>query len=143
MSSAPAYAIVLFDGVCNLCDTSVNFIIDRDPQAYFRFASLQSPLGESLLRQYHLPATYLQSLVLLENGQRFTRSTSALRILRHLSWPWPLLAACLLIPRPLRNILYDVIAANRYRLFGTHDACRLPTPQLRERFLDNDNLAVP
>lgn len=137
------HAIILFDGVCNLCDTSVHFIIDRDPKGYFRFASLQSPAGEALLRQYNLPAHYLDSLVLLQDGGVFTRSSAALRILRCLAWPWPFLSVCYVFPRPLRDALYNLIAANRYRLFGKHDVCRVPTPQLRERFLDSNSLPVP
>lgn len=130
-----APAVLLFDGVCNLCNASVNFIIDHDPQAYFRFAALQSEAGRALLEGYSLAGNYLDSLVLVEDGQVYTRSTAALRVARRLGGAWPLLAGLLVVPRPLRDVVYDWIARHRYRWFGRRDACRLPTPELRARFL--------
>lgn len=128
-------ALVLFDGVCNLCSASVNFIIDHDPGAYFRFASLQSEAGQERLREHRLPEAAMNSVVLLEQGRAYTRSTAALRIARHLSGGWALLYALIVVPRPLRDGGYAFIARNRYRWFGRTETCRLPTPELRSRFL--------
>ena len=126
--------IVFFDGVCNLCNAAVRFIIQRDPKAYFRFASLQSEIAAK-----KLPPDFREkagdSIVLLEDGKFFWSSTAALRIARRLRAPWPLLYAGILIPRFLRNPIYGWIARNRYRWFGKKDACELPTPELKGRFL--------
>ena len=140
---APAddHALVLFDGVCNLCNGTVNFIIDRDPAGYFRFAPLQSDVAESYLDEAAGPDEAghdLGTIVLVEDGQTYVRSTAALRIARRLAGPWSLLALALVIPRALRDAVYDVIAANRYDWFGQRDQCRMPTPALRDRFLDYD-----
>jgi predicted DCC family thiol-disulfide oxidoreductase YuxK len=128
--------IVLFDGVCNLCHASVNFILDRDPAGQFRFASLQSPTGQDLLRRLNLPTDKLSTVVLVEGDRWHTKSSAALRIAWRLKAPWPLLAVFLLVPWPLRNLVYDLIARNRYRWFGKNETCRLPTPSVRQRFLD-------
>jgi len=129
-------ALVLFDGVCNLCNASVTFIIDRDPAERVRFASLQSEFGEEQIRRHRLSGPVLRSLVLIEGGRCFTRSTAALRIARRLTLPWNLLYGLILVPAPVRNTVYDWIALNRYWWFGKSDACRLPTPVLARRFLD-------
>ncbi|MDP6087449.1 MAG: DCC1-like thiol-disulfide oxidoreductase family protein [Nitrospinota bacterium] len=129
-------ALVLFDGVCNLCNASVTFIIDRNPADRFRFASLQSEFGEEQIRRRRLSGPILSSLVLIEGGRCFTRSTAALRIARRLTLPWNLLYGLLLIPAPVRDIVYAWIARNRYRWFGKSDACRHPTSDLARRFLD-------
>jgi predicted DCC family thiol-disulfide oxidoreductase YuxK len=128
--------IVLFDGVCNLCNGSVTFIVKRDPGRRFRFAALQSAAGATLLRQFGLPADALDTLVLVEGNRAFTRSTASLRVARRLSGLWPLLYALIVVPRPIRDLLYGVVARNRYRWFGRRDACMMPTPDLRERFLE-------
>ncbi len=127
--------IVLFDGVCNLCDRSVQFIIRHDPTGRFRFASLQSDAGQTLLREYGIVGSPPESIVLVEGGRLFTHSTAALRIARHLRFPWSLAAVFLLVPTPLRNSVYRVIARNRYRWFGKKEACLLPSPEVRARFL--------
>ncbi len=128
--------IVLFDGVCNLCNAAVNFIIDRDPRAVFHFAPLQSDIGQALTRQWHLE--HEDTIVLVEDGRCYVRSTAALRIARRLGGAWPLLSVLLAVPAPLRDAAYRFVARHRYRWFGTRDACRLPTPELRSRFLDDD-----
>ena len=127
--------IVLFDGVCNLCNGAVDFIIDRDPQARFRFAALQSEAARPLLERCGLPAEFLGNIVLVEDGACYLRSTAALRIARRLATPWPLLYALVLVPRPLRDALYDWLARNRYRWFGKRESCRMPPPELEARFL--------
>ena len=131
-----AHPVVLFDGVCNLCNATVNFLIDRDPDGVFRFGALQSEAARPLLHRHGLSATELSSVVLIEDGHVYTRSTAALRIARRLPGLWPLLQVFYAVPTPLRDLVYDVIARNRYRWFGKRDACRVPTPDLRARFLD-------
>jgi predicted DCC family thiol-disulfide oxidoreductase YuxK len=128
--------IVLFDGVCKFCDASVNFILDHDRAARVRFAALQSETGRALLKKHRLPPDRLDTLVLVEGNRPAVRSTAALRIARYLDAPWPLLTALLLLPTFLRDAAYELLAANRYRWFGRLDACRVPTPELRQRFLD-------
>jgi predicted DCC family thiol-disulfide oxidoreductase YuxK len=132
-TSAP---VVLFDGECNLCNHSVNFVIDRDPRGHFRFASSQSDVGQALLARHGLRDAALTGVVLLQDGRAFTGSSAALRIARGLRAPWSLLSWLLVVPRPIRDFVYGVVARNRYRWFGRIDACRLPTPELRQRFLD-------
>lgn len=124
--------IVLFDGVCNLCNGFVQFVLKRDPRGRFRFASLQSDSARQLLG----PDGPRETIVLLEAGKMYVRSAAALRIARGLRFPWPLLVIFAVIPRPLRDRLYDWVARNRYRWFGKRDACMLPTPQMRGRFLE-------
>jgi len=128
-------AVILFDGVCNLCNGAVTFVIDRDPDAYFAFAPLQSAAARALLGPDAEPAGALETVVLIENGHRYTHSAAALRIARKLSGTWPLLYAFVVVPKPVRDSVYRWIAGNRYRWFGKTDACRLPTPELARRFL--------
>ncbi len=130
-------SIVLFDGVCNLCNGSVLFIIDRDPRQRFRFAPLQSEFAVNLLASLGegVPEPGADSLVLVEDGAVYQRSDAALRIARNLRAPWPLLWMGSIVPRALRDRVYDFIARNRYRWFGREESCRIPTPALRERFL--------
>jgi predicted DCC family thiol-disulfide oxidoreductase YuxK len=124
--------VILFDGVCNLCTGSVRFVIARDARARFRFASLQSAVARKLLGE----RDQLESVVLVEGGKVYRKSTAALRVARRLDGAWPLLAALLVIPRPLRDAVYDWIGRRRYRWFGRTDACWTPQPGLAERFLD-------
>ncbi|HEV7302239.1 MAG TPA: thiol-disulfide oxidoreductase DCC family protein [Tepidisphaeraceae bacterium] len=126
--------VVLFDGQCNLCNGAVNFLIDRDHGRRFKFASQQSAAGKELLASYDQPIN-LKTLVVIDRGQAFTRSAAVLRLVRHLPFPWPLLQVGVAIPRPIADWLYDRVAGNRYRLFGRSDACRMPTPELADRFL--------
>lgn len=127
--------MVLFDGVCNLCNASVDFILERDSKSIFRFASLQSEAGQELLRRFRLPTEEHRSLVLVEGDRFFTRSSAALLIARRLDGFWPLLYAFIVVPRFLRDAVYDLFARNRYRWFGRRDTCRVPTPEERGRFL--------
>ncbi len=127
--------IILFDGVCNLCNASVQFIIQRDPQARFKFAALQSAVGEELLKRHAIAGDSLDSIVLVEAGKVYAESEAALRIGRHLSGLWSVLYWGIVIPRPIRNGIYRWIARNRYRWFGQQESCMLPTKELRARFL--------
>ena len=126
--------IALFDGECDLCNASVNFIIARDDRKGFRFASLQSAIGSRLLGQFGLSSERPDTVVLIEGNRAFTCSTAALRIARRLRWPWPLLFVLIVIPRFVRDFLYALLARNRYRWFGRSPSCRLTSPELRERF---------
>ena len=134
MGSA-AETIVLFDGVCNLCNGSVQFLLRRDRQRRFRFAALQSAAGRALLEQYGLSTQTLETIVVLEGGQARVRSDAALHLARRLPWPWPVLVAFTILPRPLRDALYDFVARHRYRWFGRTESCMLPTPDVADRFL--------
>ncbi|GAA4836252.1 thiol-disulfide oxidoreductase DCC family protein [Algivirga pacifica] len=127
--------VILFDGVCNLCNGTVNFIIDRDPKGKFQFASLQSEEGEKVLQQNGIAEVSLDSVVLLKNGQLYKKSTAALHIARELKGAWPLFYGFIIVPRFIRDGVYNWIAKNRYKWFGKSDACRIPTPELKERFL--------
>jgi predicted DCC family thiol-disulfide oxidoreductase YuxK len=137
MESAPEPSvIVLFDGVCNLCNGTVRFAYARDPAARLRFAPLQSAVGRRLIAGAGLPAAQsLDSLVVVERGTLRRRSDAALAIARHLRWPWPLLGALAVVPRALRDAVYDLIARRRYLWFGRSAACPMPPPGLRGRFL--------
>jgi predicted DCC family thiol-disulfide oxidoreductase YuxK len=129
-------SIVLFDGVCNLCNGFVNFIIDRDPDHRFNFGSLQSQRAKVLLEGYPTELQELNTVVLLEGSKLYTRSTAALRIVRKLSGAWPILYVFIIIPRPMRDVVYNFIARKRYTWFGRQEACRIPTPELRSRFIE-------
>ena len=128
-------AVVLFDGVCNLCNASVLFVIDRDTRGRFKFAPLQSEYGARLLREHGYSRDALTSVVLIEDGRAYDRSTAALRIARHLNGFWPVLSVLAIIPKGLRDFLYESLARRRYGWFGRTDACRVPDPGLRSRFL--------
>ncbi|HEX8427270.1 thiol-disulfide oxidoreductase DCC family protein [Hymenobacter sp.] len=129
-------AVILFDGACNLCNGFVQFVINRDPAGRFHFTSLQSEAGRELLAQHGLPpVAEPETVILIENQQVYTHSTAALRIVRQLSGLWPWLYAAIVVPRPLRDWAYRFVARHRYQWFGHRDACMLPTPALRQRFL--------
>ncbi|KAA9345873.1 thiol-disulfide oxidoreductase DCC family protein [Adhaeribacter soli] len=128
-------AIIFFDGVCNLCNGFVQFVIRYDKGGYFRFASLQSEEARPYLTGNGIDPSELGTVVLYENGKCYTRSTAALRIFRRLSGAWSLLFAGIIIPSFLRDVVYNFVAHNRYRWFGQKESCMLPTPELRSRFL--------
>ncbi len=129
--------VVLFDGLCHLCSAVVQFAIPRDPRGRLRFAALQSATAERLLAGVPPSAGPIpDSFVLIENGRLRVRSAAALHLVRYLKMPWPLLTAFVVVPRPLRDWIYDAVARRRYRWFGTRSACFVPTPEIRDRFLD-------
>ena len=128
-------AVILFDGVCNFCNGSVNFIIDRDPAAYFKFAPLQSEVGEKLLRENGVDKIETDSVVLIEDGKVYTRTTAALRIARKLNGYWSWFYGFIVVPSHFRDIFYKLFAKYRYRMFGKQEACMLPSPAVRSRFL--------
>ncbi|MCX6157572.1 MAG: DCC1-like thiol-disulfide oxidoreductase family protein [Ignavibacteriota bacterium] len=128
--------VILFDGVCNFCNSSVNFIIDKDKRDVFRFASLQSDFGQECLKDFNLPADSFSTLILVSNGKYFTRSSAALRIAKDLSFPYSLSFAFIVIPPFIRNLFYDIIARNRYRWFGKKEVCRIPSAEERAKFIE-------
>jgi predicted DCC family thiol-disulfide oxidoreductase YuxK len=141
-------AVVLFDGVCNFCDASVNFIIEHDKAGYFKFAPLQSDEGRQLANEYGFESATakkgkdkasdlipIDSVILMDDGKAYTHSTAALRILRRLGAPWSWMYAFVIIPRPIRDWAYRLFARYRYRIFGRKDQCMIPTPDVRARFL--------
>jgi predicted DCC family thiol-disulfide oxidoreductase YuxK len=131
-----ARPIVLFDGVCGLCEASVQFIIDHDPQSRFRFAPLQSEIGRRLLAEHHLGAGAFNTIVLIEEGRPYLRSTAALRIGVLLGNGYSVLAEALaVVPELVRDAVYNWISRNRYRWFGKRDSCRVPTSDVAARFL--------
>lgn len=138
MNNLPTYKhpIILFDGVCNLCSSSVQFIIRHDPQKKFRYASLQSELGQSVLKEFNLPTNELSSFILLEKGKIAVKSTGALRVAKQLSGGWPLLYALVIVPAFIRDAVYEFVGRNRYKWFGKKEACWIPTPDLKQLFLD-------
>lgn len=131
---ATMYNIILFDGECNFCDQSVQFIIKRDKHAVYKFASIQSEIGQSLLEKHQIPPS-IDSLILIKQDVFYTKSTAALNICRQLTSGWKLLYSLLLIPKPLRDYIYNIVARNRYKWFGKNDSCILPTPDIKKRFL--------
>lgn len=129
--------IILFDGVCNLCNASVNFIIDRDKHNLFQFAALQSDSAQHLLAQHKIavPAGGYDSLILIKDGKVYKKSTAALTIARKLSGLWPMFYIFIILPVPVRDFFYNYVSRNRYRLFGRRDSCRMPTPELANKFI--------
>jgi len=130
------HPVILFDGVCNFCNSAVNFVIKRDKKKQLFFAALQTDIGKKLLEQYSLPTDVMQSIVFIENGKAYTRSTAALRICRYLSALWPLCYGAIIVPNFIRNAIYDWIAKRRYKWFGVRNECMIPTPDVQARFLD-------
>ncbi|MGE0589163.1 MAG: thiol-disulfide oxidoreductase DCC family protein [Cyclobacteriaceae bacterium] len=128
--------VILFDGVCNLCNHSVQFIINRDKSGHFKFASLQSAFGQEQLRNFSIPSKAMESIILIKSDRYFQRSSAVLEICLHLGSLWPLLYIFKIVPWFIRDFFYDLVAKNRYRWFGRRDECMLPTPELKARFLD-------
>jgi predicted DCC family thiol-disulfide oxidoreductase YuxK len=128
--------IILFDGVCNFCNSSVNFIIDKDKRDVFRFASLQSDFGQKCLKDFNLPLDKFSTLILISAGKHFTRSSAALRIAKELSFPYNLSFAFIVVPPFIRNFFYDIVARNRYKWFGKKEVCRIPSAEERAKFIE-------
>lgn len=128
--------VILFDGVCNLCNSSVNWIIDHDTKNVFRFASLQSPYGNSVVQKFSLRNDYMDTVILLDDDKIYTRSDAVLRIAVLLGGIWKLLAVFFILPKWFRDLFYNLIAKNRYKWFGKKESCRIPTPELKEKFIE-------
>jgi predicted DCC family thiol-disulfide oxidoreductase YuxK len=127
--------IILFDGVCNLCNGSVKFILKRDPQGYFKFASLQGETGQRLLKRHGLNSD-MNSFVLIENERTYVKSSAALRVCSKLSGAWSILSLFRILPPSFRDFMYDFVARNRYKWFGKEESCMVPLPEWKQRFLD-------
>lgn len=138
MANRKDHAVILFDGVCNFCNSSVRFVIKRDPQKRFQFASLQSTYAQNLLREKIDHPEQVDSIVLVQNGEAHTKSTAALKIARQLGGLWPLFSSFLIIPRFIRDAVYDFIARNRYQWFGKKEACPMPPPGIQDRFISTE-----
>ena len=130
------HPVILFDGVCNLCHSSVQFMIPRDPQRKLRYASLQSEFGQWALKKLNMPLEDLDTMVLIENGKAYRKSSAALLVSRHLKGIWKLLYIFIILPPFIRNPVYNFIAKNRYRWFGKQETCWIPTPEIKELFLE-------
>ena len=137
---------MLFDGVCNFCDASVNFVIEHDPEGYFKFAPLQSEAGMKLAAEHGFESKVantettdgsipIDSVILVEDGKAYTHSTAALRIARRLKGIWSWAYGFIIVPAPIRDFFYRLFAKYRYRFFGRKDECMLPSPEVRARFL--------
>lgn len=128
--------IILFDGICNLCNQSVQFVIEHDNKNQFQFASLQSDFGQNFLKENNLDATQFDSVVFIEDNKFYTKSSAALKISKYLDGITSWLTIFMIVPKPLRDVVYSFIAKNRYRWFGKQESCWLPTPELKAKFLD-------
>lgn len=128
--------VILFDGVCNLCSGSVQFVLKRDKKKQFRFASLQGKYGQEFLKTNSLPAESFNTLILIEGDKISTRSTGVLRMLKHLGGRWNLLYGFIIVPAFIRDRVYNWVSKNRYKWFGKKDECMIPSADLKERFLD-------
>lgn len=128
-------SIILFDGICNLCNASVQFVIKHDKAERFKFASLQSDSGQKLLQQYHLLQTDFNSFVLIENEQAYTKSTAALMVAKRLKGLLKLFYGFIIVPVFIRDGVYNLVARNRYKWFGKKESCSIPTPELQSKFL--------
>lgn len=135
MISTKNKKIILFDGVCNLCNSSVTFVIKRDAKDVFRFAALQEEPGQKLIKQYSIDTNKTDSIIFIENNKAYTKSTAALRIARHLGGAYPLFYGFIIIPVFIRNWVYDYVAKNRYKWYGKKESCMIPTPELKAKFL--------
>lgn len=129
------HAVVLFDGTCAFCERSVTFIATRDPQGYFRFGASQTPPAQALLAEFGETRESTRSIVLIEGGRLYRKSTAVLRIARRLPVPWSFAAAFLVVPRPVRDAAYAVVAAVRHRIGGRSNACEVPPPEIRQRLI--------
>lgn len=126
----------MFDGICNLCNQSVQFVIEHDNKNQFQFASLQSDFGQNFLKENNLDATQFDSVVFIEDDKFYTKSSAALKISKYLDGITSLLTIFMIVPKPLRDVVYSFIAKNRYRWFGKQESCWLPSPELKAKFLD-------
>lgn len=129
------HPVILFDGVCNFCNAGVNFIIRQDKKKVFRFSALQSTTGQKLLEVFKLPKEGFDSFVLIDNGKAYKKSTAGLRVYNKLAWYWKWTQLAWIVPKFIRDAVYDFIARNRYKWFGKKEECMVPTPDVKSRFL--------
>jgi len=129
------HKIILFDGVCNLCNSSINYVIRRDTKDVFRFATIQEETGQGLLAKHGIDTFKTDSIILIDNNKVYVKSTAALRVAKYLGGGHPLLYGFMIVPSFIRNWVYDYIARNRYRWYGKKESCMVPTPELQSKFL--------
>ena len=127
--------IILFDGVCNLCNGAVAFIIKRDKKSVFKFAALQSEIGAKLIAKFNIDTQKVDSIILIDGDEYYEKSSAALHIAKHLSGAYPLLFGFMVVPKFIRNSVYDYVAKNRYKWFGKKESCMIPTAELKSKFL--------
>lgn len=135
MKENKSHKVILFDGVCNLCNGAINFVIKKDKRNVFKFAALQSEAGIMLLSKYKIDTSKVDSIILVDGENCYVKSSAALRIAKDLSGGYPLLYGFLILPRFIRDAVYDYIARNRYKWFGKKESCMIPTPELKSKFL--------
>lgn len=129
-------SVILFDGICNLCNSAVNFIIKRDANNIFKFASIQSETGQSLINKFKINLMGIDSVILIEGNYYYIKSTAFIKIIKKLNGLWKIFYMFIIIPRPIRDFFYDILAKNRYKWFGKRDECMVPTVEMKDRFLD-------
>ncbi|MCB0468341.1 MAG: thiol-disulfide oxidoreductase DCC family protein [Aequorivita sp.] len=129
------HKIILFDGVCNLCNGAVTFTIKRDKKNIFRFAALQSEIGQQLISKFNIDTSKVDSIILIDDEKQYEKSSAALHIAKQLSGAYPLLFGFMIVPKFIRNAVYDYIAKNRYKWFGKKEICMIPTAELKAKFL--------
>ncbi|MBB6680436.1 thiol-disulfide oxidoreductase DCC family protein [Aequorivita sp. 609] len=130
-----SHKIILFDGVCNLCNGAINYVIKRDQKNVFKFAALQSEIGQELTAKFKIDGSKVDSIILIDGDKHHEKSTAALYIAKHLSGAYPLLFGFIIVPKFIRNAVYDYVARNRYKWFGKKDKCMIPTAELKNKFL--------
>ena len=128
--------LILFDGVCNLCNAWVRFVVRRDPDGIFRFVAQQSPIGQAIIEEHLRGASQLSSVILIEDNSIYTESDAVLQILARLRAPWSWIALLRIIPRPARDACYRFVVRHRYQWFGRTEACQMPSADVRSRFVD-------
>jgi len=129
-------SVIFFDGVCNLCNASVQFAIEHDKHDIFKFTALQGNYAKAILPKFNIDLERINSIILVENDRLYTKSSAALRIAKKLNGFWPMLYAFMIIPKFIRDWFYDIIAKNRYKWWGKQESCWVPTPELKEKFYD-------
>ena len=129
------HPIILFDGICNFCDSAINFVLKQDKKKIFRFSTLQSEAGQKLLQQHNLSTKDFDSFVLIDDGKVYKKSAASLRVMNKLPWYWKEVQVFKIIPTIFRDAIYDFVARNRYKWFGKKDSCMIPTPEIKGRFL--------
>ena len=132
------HPVILFDGVCNFCNSAIQFVIRQDAKEQLYFAPLQSPAAQKLLQQHHLPQKDFETFLLLDNNTIYQKSDAALRVAKHFKWYWQWVQVLQFIPSAWRNAVYSFVARNRYRWFGKRDACMIPTEKIKKRFLTGE-----
>ena len=135
MDQSKKHKVILFDGVCNLCNGAINFVIKKDSKNIFKFATLQSEIGQSLLSKFNIDTSKIDSMILIDGEKCYIKSSAALRIAKYLSGGYPLLYLFIVIPTFIRNSAYEYVAKNRYKWFGKKESCMIPTPELKAKFL--------